>query len=149
MKLVGKKLYRTGPLKLFNQFQSPSKSGQPQGPSPEELEKKRKAAEKARKLAEAKKLVGDTRMQEWEATAKKDLFDPEQKALYERRKQLAEDVGSGAAARRGACAARASARPRRPPGSAWRPRRAGRSLRNRQPALRSRRALQRCRAGAT
>jgi hypothetical protein len=31
-----------------------------------------------------------------------DLFDPEQKALYERRKQLAEDVGSGAAARRGA-----------------------------------------------
>lgn len=124
MKLVGKKLYRTGPLKLFNQSPHSRESAQqatslpsyspgsgqrssgggrgPSGPSPEEIERRRKAAEKARKLAEAKKLLGDTRMQDWEATAKKDLFDPEQQALYERRKQLAEDVGSGAAARRGA-----------------------------------------------
>jgi hypothetical protein len=39
---------------------------------------------------------------DWRKEASRELFDPEQKALFEKRKQLADDVGSGAAARRGA-----------------------------------------------
>ena len=93
MKLVGKKLYRVAPLKCF-------KGGGGAGAGGGALQDHPMAKLFAKKKTEP--TPEELRMQEWEKEAKKDLFDPEQKALYERRKQLAEDVGSGAAARRGA-----------------------------------------------
>jgi hypothetical protein len=96
MKLVGKKLYRVGPLKCFK---GGGGAGEPQG-----IQGFGKAVNEFAwgKKGPKKPTPEELRMQEWEKEAKRDLFDPEQKALYERRKQLAEDVGSGAAARRGA-----------------------------------------------
>ena len=88
MRLVGKKLYRTGPLKLFNQDTS----------GPGWMSDVWKAAQKKKWEEEQRK----TEKAEWKKEAMRDLYDPEQKALFEKRKQLAEDVGSGAAARRGA-----------------------------------------------
>ena len=96
MRLVGKKLYRTGPLKLFNQNKKIS------GPSPEQLEKMRKDRERFQMREQLKAEMRDKEKEDWKGEAMRDLYDPEQKALFERRKQLADDVGSGAAARRGA-----------------------------------------------
>ena len=115
MRLVGKKLYRTGPLRLFNvstaqmsTISNPSQydtrrstgggggvgggSGS-SGPSPAEIERRRKAAEKARKIAEAKKLVEDTRMQNWEKTAMTDLYDKDQQAVTDKQMALADKLG--------------------------------------------------------
>ena len=79
--------------------------GSVKGPSTAELERQRKFEEAMKKkqwLAEQAKQESAIEKKEWKDEAMRDLYDPEQKALYERRKQLAEDVGSGAAARRGA-----------------------------------------------
>jgi hypothetical protein len=76
--------------------------------TPEEQRKKQQAEEE-RRLMERRKIrlqfekeQAATEKADWRKEASRELFDPEQKALFEKRKQLADDVGSGAAARRGA-----------------------------------------------
>jgi hypothetical protein len=65
-------------------------------------EKERMLMERRRIRMQLEKEAEATEKADWRKEASRELFDPEQKALFERRKQLAEDVGSGAAARRGA-----------------------------------------------
>lgn len=79
--------------------------GQGNQPSAADLERQRKFQEAMKKkqfLAEQAKQDSAIEKADWKKESMRDLFDPEQKALYDKRKQLAEDVGSGAAARRGA-----------------------------------------------
>ena len=115
MKLVGKKLYRIGPLKLFKQnYSAPAgnPSGNPRyggtgtgssGPTEEQKRRQREFQEAMKKkqwLAEQAKQEASIEKGEWKKESMKDLYDPEQQALFLKQKKLAEEVGSGAAARR-------------------------------------------------
>ena len=77
MKLVGKKLYRVGPLKCFK-----GGGGGPRGPGAAEIARRKAAEEKQ------KRLEGELRAESF-----RDLYDEQQKGLYDRQIALAKRQG--------------------------------------------------------
>ena len=106
MKLVGKKLYRIGHLKLYKQY------------DPAEEEKKRKAREfqeamkKKQWLADQAKQDSAIEKKEWKDEASRKLYDTEQKGIFDKQKALAEGQAGAlqqAGAERGLAAQMAAA----------------------------------------